>query len=471
MEELMHLPILTLASSAIAAALLWPTMADADDRPVMLNGRVIPELHGIWRSRGYGYVVRLESEGAELFHVAREFCYPDPRNERDPEGMFKYFRRVEPSTVAFSSEPGDSRYVFDRVPSLPTACSDQTPWTPSRIAGLVAAIFTDLYPPRSFEQFGVDWRARVAALERERPSIADDAALFGALEALLDGIEDAHVELHGTVGGRSRELVPGDGATLKEVEARLGGSSPVRQWRQAYRQGILETVLQGKGHETANRRVLWGRVGDIGYINLLAMGGFSANNTGGRAAADAVFDQAFAAFDGARAVIVDVSANTGGSDAFALHVASRFADRPRLAFTKIGVGAQGIDPQPLYVEPSPRSRYLGPVYVLMSDVTVSAGEIFALAMRAMPNVVLVGGPTRGAFSDAIDKPLPNGWKLNLSAEDYRDPEERSYETKGLPPHIARDVFPRHDLSRGHARLVLSLMKEIVEQGRPSERGN
>src|SRR5262245_40564225 len=62
-------------------------------------------------------------------------------------------------------------------------------------------------------------------------------------------------------------------------------------------------------------------------------------------------NQAFAAFDGVRAVIrsahaccsprsiVDVSSNTGGSDAFALHIASRFADRRRLAFTKIAVGA------------------------------------------------------------------------------------------------------------------------------------
>jgi carboxyl-terminal processing protease len=469
MEALMRASILTLAASAIASALLWPGVVDADDRPVMRNGRVIPELEGIWRSRGYGYVVRLEGEDAKLFHVAGEYCYLDPRNEPDPEGMFEYFRQLGPSTVAFSSEPGDSRYVFDRVPSLPTACSDRTPWTPSRIAGLVAAIFTDLYPPRSFEDFGVDWKARVAALQRQRSRISDDNALFDALETLLGGIEDAHVELHGTVAGRSRELVPGDGKTLKSVEARLNGSSPVRQWRQSYRQGITETILQGKGHEAGNRRVLWGRVGDIGYINMLAMGGFGSNNNGGRAAADAIFDEAFATFDGVRAIIVDVSANTGGSDAFALHVASRFADRRRLAFTKIGVGAQGIDPQSLYVEPSSRSRYLGPVYVLMSDVTVSAGEIFALAMRAMPNVVLVGGPTRGAFSDAIDKPLPNGWKLNLSAEDYRDPEGRSYETKGLPPQIARDVFPLNDLSGGHARLVLNLMKEIAQQGRPSQR--
>jgi carboxyl-terminal processing protease len=101
----------------------------------------------------------------------------------------------------------------------------------------------------------------------------------------------------------------------------------------------------------------------------------------------------------------------------------------------------------------------------MSDVTVSAGEIFALSMRTLPNVVLVGAATRGAFSDAIDKPLPNGWKLNLSAEIYRDPEGRWHETKGVPPQLKREVFPPDDLAGGHARLVQNLMKELEERGR------
>ena len=454
----MRASLLSHLAGAVAAALLGPATAE-DDRQVMRNGRVVPALQGIWRSRGYGYVVKMDGRGPELFHVAGDFCYPDPRGERDPDDIFEYYRQIGPSTVAFSSEPGDSRYVFDRVSNLPAACSDRTPWTPSRIAALVAATFTDLYP--SFAEFGVDWKARVAALESQRANITDDRSLFEALRTLLAGIEDAHVELHGSAAGKSVELVPGDGSTLTQVAAKFG---PERQWRQAYRREVLATILQGKGHEVANGRVLWGRVGNVGYINLLTLFGYGPDGAG-RAAADAVFDRAFAAFDGVRAVIVDVSSNTGGSDAFALHVTSRFADRRRLAFTKIAVGARGIEPQALHLEPSARSRYLGPVYVLVSDVTVSAGEIFALTMRTLPNVVLVGTRTRGAFSDAIDKPLPNGWKLNLSAEVYRDAQGIWHETKGVPPQLKRDVFPPDDLVGGHTRLVLDLMKEIEERGR------
>ena len=466
----MLLSIPTVAAGLVTVALLWPTMVAADERPVMIAGRAVAEIQGVWRSRGYGYVVRIGREGPKLYHVAGDYCYADPRRERDPEGMFVHYRPLEGDTVAFSNAPWQGPYVFDRLPGLPAACNDRTPWTPSRVAAVVAATFTDLFP--SFAEFGIDWPARVAALESQRSKITDDASLFQTLRSLLAGIEDPHVELNASIAGRSRDLSPGDGRTLQRVAATFGsaaeGSSRERQWRQAYRRGVVETILQGKGHETANGRVIWGRVGDVGYINLLTLFGYAKDGQG-RAAADAVFDQAFAAFEGVRAVVVDVTSNTGGSDFFALYVASRFADRRRLVFTKVPVGARDLEPQPLYVEPSTRSRYLGPVYVLMSDVTVSAGEIFAMAMRAMPNVALVGGATRGAFSDAIDKPLPNGWKLNLSAEIYRDPEGRSYETKGLPPQLEREVFPADDLVGGHARLVLKLFEEIGEGTGPSPR--
>ena len=113
---------------------------------------------------------------------------------------------------------------------------------------------------------------------------------------------------------------------------------------------------------------------------------------------DAALDEAVASFQGARAVIVDVTNNRGGYDGIAQHIAGRFTETRRLAYTKIGFGAQGVEPQPFHVEPSARVRYTGPVYLLTSDVTLSAAEIFSLYMRALPNVVHVGDTTRGAFS-------------------------------------------------------------------------
>lgn len=155
---------------------------------------------------------------------------------------------------------------------------------------------------------------------------------------------------------------------------------------------------------------------------------------------DAALDEALAAFQGLPGVIVDVTNNRGGYDAISLRIASRFADRRRLAFTKRPVGARG-DFQRFYVEPSDRRRYLGKVALLTSDVTVSAGETFTLAMRTLPNVTQIGGRTRGALSDQLVKPLPNGWILTLPAEMYRDPQGRSQEGVGISPE---QIIPPFD---------------------------
>jgi carboxyl-terminal processing protease len=171
-------------------------------------------------------------------------------------------------------------------------------------------------------------------------------------------------------------------------------------------------------------------------------------------------DEAIASFAGARAVIVDISHNLGGEDSIAQQIAGRFAAERKLAYTKVGTGARDVEPQAFYVEPSPRARYTGPVYLLTSDVTLSAGEVFALYMRALPNVIQIGGTTRGAFSDEIVKPLPNGWTLVLPGEIYRDPHGRFYEARGLPPQVKRDVFPADDPMTGHARCVVTLIDAI-----------
>ena len=282
---------------------------------------------------------------------------------------------------------------------------------------------------------------------------------------MLAGVEDPHVELHAEINGEPRALAPGDGPTLTRIRAAVDGELEEGEWLPAYRQGVLATVLQGRGQQRGNNRLLFGRVGDIGYLNLLAMEGFAQGGDERRekAVLDAALDEAIAVFRGARAVIVDVSYNLGGHDGLAQRVAARFADERRLAYTKIAYGARDLEPQPFHVHPSKRARYLGPVYLVTSDITVSAGEVFALLMRALPNVVHVGTRTRGALSDQIEKPLPNGWQLSLSAEIYRDPQGEWYELRGVPPQVARDMFPAGDLIGGHARGVLDLMDEIRRQ--------
>ena len=449
---------------ALIAALAMTALAG----PVVAQGAPPqPSLDGVWRSRGYGYVVQFQAGKPRLFHAVDGVCYADPRPEADPDGILAVSRAIGPDTLAFSSGPADTAYVFDRLPALPKACGAKVAWTPRRIAAVTAQTFQAFYP--SSQARHIDWSARARIADKAAGKAANDAALYDVLAGLIDGLDDPHVGLQATLGDDERDFESGQAATLIKVRTQSKDADPAaseKAWLQAYKRGVLDGVLKGKGHQVANNRVIWGRVGEVGYLNVVTMGAFDKDGApDDPAALDKALDEALAAFAGAKAVIVDVSNNRGGFDTISLRLAGRFADRARLAWSKNAAGAADVVPQAFHVQPTGARRYTGPVYLVTSDVTVSAGETFTLAMRALPNVVQVGERTRGGLSDQLNKPLPNGWLLTLPAEIYRDPRGERFEAVGISPDVARPVFSG-DLAEGHARMVRGLMDEIEKGTAP-----
>jgi carboxyl-terminal processing protease len=444
---------LSLAAPAWAESPFWPVQPK--------NGPVAAELRGAWKSRGYGWIVQFGPDGAQLFHTAGGACYPDPRREPNPDGVLTLWRAEGPGVVSLTDDAEGTRYTFDRLPNLPTDCISAAGWTPDRIVAFAADTFAELYP-RSAER-KLDWPARKAkALAQVGPSATEDQ-LWLALADLLTGLDDPHVELRGTVQGVRRDLEPGESPTLLQVRA-ADPAGEEKAWLQAYREGILTGVLKGQGRQAANNRVFWGRVDDIGYLNVMTMGAFARNAApDDPRPLDAVLDEAFGAFAGVKAVVVDVSNNRGGYDTISRRIAARFTAQPRVAYAKVPVGAKAA-PQVIKVEPSGAVGFTGPVYIVTSDITVSAGETFTLVMRALPNVTQVGGTTRGAFSDQLPKPLPNGWALALPAELYRSADGQELEGRGLRPDVPLDVFPGGDLSGGHTKAITELIAKIREGG-------
>lgn len=432
--------------------------------PVLLVRGGVPDraAHGVWRSRGYGLVLSVSPEGLRLHHETQAGCYPDPGGEGSLlESLVYFVPGTSPEERVFLSHPGETHYRFQRLSALPEACARQEAWTPPRLFDVFAATFSEHYA--FFPERGVDWGARVAALRPRVTPATDARALFGVFTELLAGLEDAHTGLTGEAEGEALELTGGEGTTLPRVTAQ-GGQ---RAWLAAYREGILETVLKGAGHHVANNRIFHGRIGDLGYLNVVTMGGFAEGEPSldeELRVLNAALDDALTTFQGARAVIVDVSNNRGGHDLLGRAIAARFTDSRRLAYTKRPRNVD-VPTQPFHVEPSTGPRFTGSVYLLTSDVTVSAAEVFTLCMRALPNVTHVGTATRGALSDVLAKPLPNGWRMELSNEVYLDAKGALFEVRGIPPQHPLTVFPEDDLQGGHARAVLSLVELARQRAR------
>ncbi|AXQ99841.1 S41 family peptidase [Pseudoalteromonas piscicida] len=115
----------------------------------------------------------------------------------------------------------------------------------------------------------------------------------------------------------------------------------------------------------------------------------------------------------------------------------------------------------VYAEPdNNRPYYLKDIYLLTSNGTFSAGETFALAMSALPQVTLVGRATASATSDTFPRMLPNGWIYELSNEYYENSLDLNVEVLGVPVDVEvdpSDITFRKENKDAAIEKVLSLL--------------
>jgi len=410
---------------------------------------------GVFRSRGYGLVIVRAGQDLRVYHEAAGACWPDPDGEDLKDSFAAVVPVAEGIGLTEAHDDQASIYVFDRLPALPPAC--EHPDTSDRAAVLAVSDLMQAYYP-GFEARKIDFQARRSDVLARLSQTPAPSQAFAAAADLLSGLDDAHIELSAEIEGRTQDLQMSSGRTLDAVNARAEPRAE-RAWLGAWREGVLQAILDGEGHAVANNRVFWGVNDGVGYLAIVTMGGFDAEDAASTELLEAALDEAMMAFDGARAVIVDVSNNRGGYDSVSRLIASRFADQPRVAYTKRGWGS-GVAPQVVEVRPSDRPGYHGPVWLLTSDITVSAGETFSQMMTVLPSVTHAGTRTRGAFSDQSPVVLANGWRFAMPMELYVDPQGHPLEGRGLMPQVRIDLYPEGDLDHGHAKAVKALMRRL-----------
>ena len=167
-------------------------------------------------------------------------------------------------------------------------------------------------------------------------------------------------------------------------------------------ENISNDLLKGKGKKVANGKIEWGDISpDIGYIHLHSLTGFASSSLPRKQHLDTLnfyMSQIMKSFESKKAIIVDVSFNFGGYDAAGLTISGYFTDKPTTAYTKYifqnGCFLKGTE---FLVNPSAKYQFTKPVYVLTTDISRSAAESFAMQMKSLPNVKLVGTNTLGYY--------------------------------------------------------------------------
>lgn len=164
--------------------------------------------------------------------------------------------------------------------------------------------------------------------------------------------------------------------------------------------------------------------------------------------------------------IIDIRDNPGGEDNIALMIIDRFTDRKRVAFrrrSKIGSGKDEFTPlKTWHISPKGDVQFTRPIVLLTCDAVFSGAECFALALRELPYVTILGEHTNGIFSYQLEKTLPNRWNYSLSYQEYLSADMICYEGKGVPADIEL-LNTKADLDAGEDPLITRALEILSQQ--------
>lgn len=165
-------------------------------------------------------------------------------------------------------------------------------------------------------------------------------------------------------------------------------------------------------------------------------------------------------------IIIDIRDNGGGLLTASESLASRFTEKKvTVSYCCYKTGPGHNDFSRLYSnEISPAEydlRWIKPVVVLTNRGCYSSANDFALTMKALDNVTLMGDTTGGGGGLPLSSELPNGWVVRFSSSPTFDTEMNHVEF-GVAPDIRLDMKDE-DIEAGVDTYIESARKFINDK--------
>lgn len=265
-----------------------------------------------------------------------------------------------------------------------------------------------------FEAKNVDWNALYKIYRPQVTANTSDKMLFEIMSSMLGHLNDNHVRLWNNNHRFSAGLLN----DMEMVDFSLD---------------LVKTkYLNNKFKSLINDRFQYGWLNDkIGYFHFSGFGNISAST--------AAIDEIVEALKDAKALVIDIRQNGGGDDRVGKLIADRFADQKRLYMTtamrRDESHSDFAPPKYWYAEPNGSRQFTKPITLLTHRFSISAADNFALAMRVLPHVTIIGDFTSGCFADASSRQLPNGWGFSVSINLFKDQNDFCWEGIGVPPDL------------------------------------
>lgn len=431
----------------------------------------IPEqLPGYWASEGYGRILAVTDNKLEAYDLAGSTCVKTPGSAKEfrsilGSSQLEFLNGAQQVDIAFANEPYKLR--FKRLDTLPTPCIETTNTANNSTPQQNFEAFTNYFAEHYafFELFGVDWQQRTNAARAQLTDQTSDKVLFDLFSHLLEPLQDAHINLFATIDGQNKSYGPEQSPLSAALKAQASAKKiSVGELQQALLESLWEgniktTILAGKGTSAANGYIQYGVIpaantAQVGYLAIQRETDYDKAGSD-LAVLTKVMDAAIAQWQQANVVgvVIDIAINFGGSDYLSRAIANRFATKRTLAYRKRAADRVDAKDFDIYLEPYQGLQFTGPITLVTSTSTVSAGEILTMSLRSLPNVTHIGEPTRGSLSDILDKTLPNGWTITLSNEIYTDHQGKLWEGPGITPHKRISVLNPQDPIASHLKAI------------------
>lgn len=300
-----------------------------------------------------------------------------------------------------------------RITAPPSAEEGKPPMRTALISGRVMVV--DVFSP-SLEQQGVVKGLEIVSIDGE-PAVAFGRRMYESYQsASTPGDREMRVFsydfLRGPMG-RPARLVLRDGAGVeRELSVARSGFTDLRpvpplEWKMLDN-GIAHVVLNTFGHEQVSRR----------------------------------FVEEFSKIRTAKAVIIDLRWNGGGSSNIGYEVLRRFIDKPVLGSRQVmrryvpterawGILMDTMEFPATPIQPATGEYFAGPVAVLTSPATYSAAEDFLVAWRNSGRGAVIGVPSGGSTGQPLFFTMPGGGSARVCTKKDTYPDGREWVGKGI----------------------------------------
>lgn len=167
---------------------------------------------------------------------------------------------------------------------------------------------------------------------------------------------------------------------------------------------------------------------------------------------------------GMKALILDLRGNPGGVGMMSIPIARLFTREG----TSLGRLQMREFNQEFKVEPN-SAAFEGPLLILVDEGTASTSEIFAVGMRDIGRVTIVGaGPSAGMALPSMIETLPDGGLIQYVVGDYHSAKGTAAEGEGVAPDLLA-TESRRDYAEGRDPVLdaaVALLRERL--GDPAE---